>query len=73
MRTLRQDVECLIAVCEIKRFLARGVDTSTDWRECCEGKGFRTDMGYFYEGLDGLEEFVIESIRDKFYGEGKTE
>lgn len=73
MRTLRQDVECLIAVCEIKSFLDKGVYSSTDWSECVKGKGFRTDMGYFYEGLNGLEEFLIESIRGKVCKDGKIE
>ena len=70
MRTLRKYIDCLMAVCEVKRFLDSGVYSSTDWSECCKGKGFKTDMGYFFEGLNGLEEYLIERIRKQSFRDG---
>ena len=57
---------CLDAVRTIKQFLET---EKSYWGQCSwkdkDGDGFSTDMGYFEEGLDGLEEYLMKKMEDQ--------
>lgn len=58
-------VDCLKAVELINKYL-------NDEEECCgdtywtdkKGYSFRTDIGYFFEGLEAFETYLIKRIRE---------
>lgn len=46
------------AVETIRRFLDTGVFTATSEFVAADGRGLRTDWGYFEEGLDEIEKYL---------------
>ena len=67
-------LRCLLALCEVEDYLnSCGISSSTDWRNHGDGdKGFKTDMGYLYEGLEGLKNYLIERLRKRINAETGT-
>lgn len=64
MNNDQKAIEALRAIQIIKEFMdsEESRSTSSYWEDT-KGYAFTTDIGYFFEGLTGMEELLIKRLR----------